>query len=512
MNLDNLRYTDEFEEILSEADVDKSEVCLTGSAPLAVYGIRENGDLDFVATPEAREKIEALARRRPDYGVDDDGHMSLGGNVDLSRPDRYDVIDFDDSELIHNDDLHITLEGYKVIRLEVALGFKGALRRPKDVDDIQLITNSRYVGNDDWNWEHVRLVPIWERPSDTNGSGVVSLFKQGTDLLREEGVSTTFLEGIQFMKRQIPRESVSRVKHTMETTFSRETSRPLPAILNDQLTPRGTFERNDLVFQILAQEGNEFAMPEQLPTDPGPERVHLTESGKIRAGIQQLADLIVEWDDRLPKDATLLDVPIKHTRKEPLEPRTDEWVTEEFDEPDLTVITQRREQLLKDSGTAFYVFLWPAVQEYFDEVEALVRERVSVIDTTDYRLDGNLAEVVKDIYNVDKRNEDWVRDKKIYELQKYDPCIRVLSLRLPDPEFDLKSAEQLSQRTYELKMELRKEIQQIHPDYTYSTCLHITDNYTHNAHISDLLWRLDANRQDVERTAPDVSERTDQYV
>ncbi|WP_239641214.1 hypothetical protein [Halorubrum distributum] len=530
MNIDDLNFIDEFSEILSAAGVDRSEVCLTGSAPLAVYGIRENGDLDFVATPAARKKIEALAKRRSDCRVDDDGHMVLSGNIDLSRPDRYDVVGFDDSELIHGD-LHVTVDGYKVIRLEVALGFKAAIRRPKDIDDIELITDSGYVGSEDWSWEYVRLVPIWERPSNSNGAALVSLFKQGINLLREEGGSMTFVKTIKFLIRRLPMEPLSHTKymigaafsrlgelnrnvrddtkHTIGATFSQESFRALPAILNDQFTQAGMFERNDLVVSVLAQEGTELADPKRLLTEAETETVHLSESGKILAGVQQLADLIVEYGDRLPGEATSLDVPIERSRGEPLQPRTDEWVSETFDDTGSAVITQRREQLLKECGTAFYLFLWPAAQEYFDEIERLARDRGSVIDSTDYRLDGKLAKIIRDIYSVDKRNEKWVRDKKIHELQKYEPRIRVLSFRLPDPDFQKKSAERLSRRTYDLKLDLRKEIQQIHPEYTYATCVHVTDNFAHNSHISELLSKLDTYRVETTQTEPNDTKQTD---
>lgn len=104
------------------------DICVVGSSPLEVVGIRASTDVDFTLKSDYR---------RVKYGP---GVTHLGPGVDIvtagyhrsrSRPE------IDDDELINNPEYHFRYRGVKFANPEVVLDQKDFYRREKDVRDLE---------------------------------------------------------------------------------------------------------------------------------------------------------------------------------------------------------------------------------------------------------------------------------------------------------------------------------------------------------------------------------------
>jgi len=132
---DYIKYINRLDCLLLNSGVQKEDICLVGSACLAVRGIRRNSDLDFVARTDQKQRLKQCIK---------DGKISV-------LEDRYQHLGISDKDLIHNSDYYDIVNGFKVIRPEVCLSYKIQRKKKKDEYDILLI--SEYIRNtDDWDW------------------------------------------------------------------------------------------------------------------------------------------------------------------------------------------------------------------------------------------------------------------------------------------------------------------------------------------------------------------------
>jgi len=502
MDTDDLNHFDELEVILEEVGVNKSNICLTGSAPLTVYGVRENGDIDFLATEETRSKMIDYAQQDPDYEVREDGKIKFSKDVEMSRPDRYDTVWLDDSTIINNDNYHFVLDGYKILRPEVALAIKGAERRPKDKKDIELIENSDITESEEWDWDRVTLVPPWERPDTGNPD---SLFGRGLKSLSEDGFVTTSIKATRLIASKtlpvntVNKEQTSGFRETYERgrlytpPVTEDLCYPLPNLISRQYDDEGNFIRDDMVAAILSEEGNEHVEDEiNLPEDSDEAGVAVSSDGRMRSGMWQVARKVVNYSDELPRLGSDLSFPVDIIRTD-----SDSGVSfdtvdavEEANKKTTRAIEQRRHELLRQSGASFYAILWTPLQEDFDAAEEVVRSELSVFGSEEYRIEHGFEEFVRDLYTADKRNEDWFRETKLNELKKHDPVIRVLYLEVPDPSFRISKGHPVAEETHGIKMEFRRRFQDMFDDYMYGTDIHMTDNFRHNVHVGHMLTRV----------------------
>ena len=65
-DLSRVRHLESLESILNRAGVGKSDIILYGSSIMALCGIRQNNDLEFIPHPEQRHKFEELAEEIPE--------------------------------------------------------------------------------------------------------------------------------------------------------------------------------------------------------------------------------------------------------------------------------------------------------------------------------------------------------------------------------------------------------------------------------------------------------------
>ena len=126
-----------FEEIAKrtrELGLNVGEYALFGSVPLAAHGIRESQDIDMLVTHEVYQRlkgqgweVEAFPNGR---------EMRKKHCFEAGEDWNYSIYNPDSARLIKEADI---IEGVPVVRLEEALAWKKALRREKDLKDVELI-------------------------------------------------------------------------------------------------------------------------------------------------------------------------------------------------------------------------------------------------------------------------------------------------------------------------------------------------------------------------------------
>lgn len=496
----NIDHIAELEAVIHEAGINKTEICLIGSTTLAYHNIRKNKDIDFVATKRARESLQELANKRDGATIESDGQILFSEAIELSRPDRLDVIGLSDEDLIHDDRNHLTTDGYKILRLEILLARKWDRRRGKDLDDVELIVESGYLEGEDWDWDLVTITPPWD--NSKSPTPLVALIDTGLSRLKNKGILAASKETTGYVLSRLPAtysnpirllwQRLHQHRQLWSAEFPVETHYPLPNLISGQFDEHGTFERDDLVCSILALEGD--SRFDRLRSGSWGARetdIVVSADGGIIDGVEQLARYIVQTP---PVSETGYKNSVEvSVRNEPNPPaRSTDWVVEEFSSDAAATVENRRRQLLEETGTAFYAILWPAIQPNLDDITNDIGAVTEIIDKTSYDIERGFSEFVKDLYGIDKRTDEWRIDNKIHELRKHGSKITVLKLKIPDPEFRTAETPRLSNVTRELKYACRQEYRHVVEDYSFDVIVHMSDNFRQNSHISRVVGDIEA--------------------
>ena len=104
------------------------DICVVGSSPLQVVGIRPSTDVDFTLKSDYRHAKYGSGVTHLSPGVD---IVTAGYHRSRNRPE------IDDDELIDNPEYHFRYRGVKFANPEVVLDQKDFYRREKDVRDLE---------------------------------------------------------------------------------------------------------------------------------------------------------------------------------------------------------------------------------------------------------------------------------------------------------------------------------------------------------------------------------------
>lgn len=130
----SVNYIETLDEWLRNNGVDRDDVCLIGSSALAVRGLRENHDLEFVIKPKIRKKLE-LNRRRDFLWLT--FHIDVDEGVELWKNQLFRIGVTD--RRIFSERLYDRIGGYNVIFLDIEKLYKQEIGREKDFEDIKKI-------------------------------------------------------------------------------------------------------------------------------------------------------------------------------------------------------------------------------------------------------------------------------------------------------------------------------------------------------------------------------------
>lgn len=498
----DVEHREKFESVLNEFGVSKDEVCIIGSSILALADIRQNRDIDFVTTYDTREQIrDHIEGSNKDYKIKSNGAVKFGSGVGLTYTDRFKMFGITDDEIVRNSEYHMVVDGFKILRPEMEISIKYYRNQLKDKQDIAYI-EEYFVECGNWNWEVVHVVPPWDKNSNRK-----SVISRALDAYRREGFIYVIYEGMKlFSSRIVPKNLLAFTTKMGEKIeylkkYPRKSTEYNVLGINELLGKQyhhGKFARDDVIAAVLVINKkikvNKFRLFDNLENRSN-SNITITSDGLLVDGIWSIAELLSKVDIKNLNDE-IPELEVEIQSRDPKPPRTEEWTKSNFSPETAQTIIDHRNTLLESLGTTFYAFLWPAAADHFDWLEAQIREEGNVISTTDFSNITQFDRVVRDLYSVDKRTDDWRIGKKIYELKKYEGPLRVVTFELPNPEFKPNERPRLSKRAQELKSNCRKELYTKLDSYVFDIILHITDNYKQNRHAAQVVNSIRSGKYD----------------
>lgn len=119
----------EFLHILSENNINNFETCIVGSSSMELLNIRNSTDIDFI--------VKSIIRKNNF----DNNITKLSRNVDLVNKGYLTIAncEISDNEVIDDIRFHIYFRGIKFITIDQVYNRKKWQKRPKDLDDCDLI-------------------------------------------------------------------------------------------------------------------------------------------------------------------------------------------------------------------------------------------------------------------------------------------------------------------------------------------------------------------------------------
>ena len=123
-----LIHLNELKFVLDTFGLDYAEVCVVGSAVMALHGIRVNNDIDIIVCKDKREKIANTTST-----------VSLSENIECVREGWLKPLT--DDEIIFNPELHSIHDGIKFCKIEMVVERKKRSTKQKDKEDLELLND-----------------------------------------------------------------------------------------------------------------------------------------------------------------------------------------------------------------------------------------------------------------------------------------------------------------------------------------------------------------------------------
>jgi len=123
-----INYLEELSGVLEDNDLEKKDICIVGSAVMALHNLRDNDDIDIVVKKTIRNE------RFPP------GATKLSQNIELVAANWvfYDE-NITDDNIIDNEQHHTTYDGYKFVNLSLLEVRKKSANKQKDLKDTLII-------------------------------------------------------------------------------------------------------------------------------------------------------------------------------------------------------------------------------------------------------------------------------------------------------------------------------------------------------------------------------------
>jgi len=451
---------EELEELLDRFDLKKDDVCLVGSISLSARGLREHDDLDICVHSKMRNRID------PD---------AFDGFVTFVE-ERYESIDLSDDELIEDDTYHDIIGGFKVVRPEISFSYKKLRDLPKDERDVELLEQYS-MSTDDWNWDLYRS-DYSQRPN--------SLLSRGIQSLQTDGILVTADKVVGLLTRKFPiiqRATdvlpVFDLRTPYETVLGRKRILSGAQLLNRQYAG-DRFIGLDVVAYWAALEAHDRS--KQPAFDPA----------KLDVDIESLADIDLAELEPLPltqrhrvrnpeylarllhEERNAIDVTFTLGREAD---RDESWLRSKgFDDREIAAISSHRLDLLDDVGVLFYAVFWPLTHEYYDEMEAELGKKVSIVETIDVEIE-DIEGFIHDIYDAQTDTApEWAINWKAELMTEYPQTVRIVKVELPNPRLH----EGISREMEMIKNDVRHAFMDEFPDKHYLSILHATDSFEDN--------------------------------
>jgi hypothetical protein len=129
-----VNYLEELSLTLERLDLSKDDICIVGSAVLAVYDVRKNNDIDIIVSPEHRYKVSK-----------EHSSIKISENIECVSSNWLFKLDekITDYDIIYDKTNHFKKHGFKFCNLELLKKRKQNSNKQKDTEDLILINDRR---------------------------------------------------------------------------------------------------------------------------------------------------------------------------------------------------------------------------------------------------------------------------------------------------------------------------------------------------------------------------------
>ncbi len=163
-----------------------------------------------------------------------------------------------------------------------------------------------------------------------------------------------------------------------------------------------------------------------------------------------------------------------------------------FDDKELEVILQKKDEIFFKFGIYFPIILWPPIKDYFEEIKSSLSENYRIIGEKEYIFTDDFETFVKEIYSIDDI-QSWKVEKKLEGMMRYEKVVKIIYIEIPEPRYRKKGINNydISREVEQIKNFYRTEYQKRIDDYFHDIIMHIGDNYYHNRSINKILAKYE---------------------
>ena len=482
MNIENVKYFSELIKILNENGIKKNDICIVGSATLAYFEIRENKDIDIVIKKNIRlDKFNNL------------NTFSISKHIEVVRCGWLPNKKVSDDKLIDNSQFHIVdkKSGFKFVKPECVLAKKEAIRRDKDLPDINLLRDFFNKNNFDIKLYNIsknkfsflqkiknRLRPYYKKFQEKR----LWNFCVGKDIITIQKLDK--LLSYQYKKNKFNRYDIIVRYLAIEEFYGKnnigfnlykkmqEKRGYLKRI--DHKDNKDSLEKFKELIKNIKTKG--FDINSLVPVD---------RNQQLYDGSHRLACALY-FNQNL--------IPLKIGKFEFNTDYSLDWFRKKgFSENEIQLIEAKKREIFYKKGIYFQVILWPPVQKYFNEIENDIKEKYEVLDSYEMNFynENIFKEFVFGVYESDDI-EKWKIEKKLTGFKEYDLKVKIIEIEIPNPKFRRKGLNNhdISTKVEQIKKEYRNKYKEKVDNYFYDIIMHIGDNFEHTREIDKVIKKF----------------------
>ena len=520
-----IKYIEQLPAILEKYGISKNDICIVGSSVLSICGIRTNRDLDFVITPQVKDKLIE------EFGNELDVRRLTGAiyytEEIQSTVDRYNNIGISDAELVNNSQYYTLNDGWKCARIEMEIATKTKRGREKDSKDLKEAEKFLKVYSD-FDWDFFRKCLSYSTSNNPNRNiqndisknkttikpikllkRILKLSKRALKLILKIikifllKPKRTFLKAEEIINKAKAEPNVLQIPINSELASITDFMTS-PATLLGMQFKNGVFNRYDVIMRYLSIEKLEKGL--EAPFDDYDKmqknRVQCDTINNFQTLITSIKNNGFSTKYPLPidLDANLIDgshrlacslyfdidkIPYTVIQSNSnIQYGFDWFQKQEFDKNTLAELEKVKKVLFLRKGIYFCATIWGTAKKFYNDISNDIGAQYNIVYQDDLFLGGNYGDLIDDIYAIDDI-DGWKVLTKKHLLYQSPKEIRFILFEIPQPDFRIKqrSHSYLSSKGAALKKMIREKYCSEIPDYFYDIIIHTGDNYEHNAEM-----------------------------
>jgi len=451
----NVKFFDELNVWIESNGINKKDICIVGSSALAIWGLKENNDVDVVITSDLRGKIDI-----------NDSVTKISNHLEVVSSGWARILGITDDDLVNDKKYYNEFDGFKFVKPEILYSVKKMGGRDKDYKDVVIMENSMRMF-DDWDFQLIDLFRAYFIENELDKKASVAVIPLG-----------------QLLSNQYKSEKYGRydiiVRYMAIQEILGANSGGLKLYKKMQESRVGESEKYVDALKTLISSVSLNGYDENS-------RITVDKSFNLHDGSHRLA---------LASYFNVNEIPVTVVRNNTMmaEYGLDWFFRNGFGGEELELIELERIKLFGKLGLFFHIMLWPSVYEYFDEINRDISLKYKVVDSKDYFFKNakDFDKFTKDVYKIDDI-EDWKINKKIKGMEDFDKNIKVITVEIPNPRFRKKEMNMadISIEVERIKRYYRNLYAPKVPKYFHDIILHVGDNFQHNSKLHELFLKYD---------------------